>query len=236
MNEQERAAWMADRCGHITASRITDVLAKPLKGAKEATTRRNYKAELVCERMTGKTQEGYTSWDMKRGIELEPFAKAEYEIARGEIVDNCGFIAHPSILRGGASPDGLIGKHGLVQFKAPKTAHHIDYLTAGIVPNEYRPQMLWELACTGRQWCDFVSFDPHLPEHLQLFIVRFDRDEVEIAKIEDEVRRFDEEIEATIKALPTQQTLMEKLQASVEQSRAKKVENSLYIVEGDIRS
>lgn len=235
MNEQERAAWMADRCGHITASRITDVLAKPLKGAKEATTRRNYKAELVCERMTGKTREGYTSWEMKRGIELEPFARDEYEMRRGEMVDNAGFIVHPTIKMAGATPDGLIGKDGLAQFKCPKTAHHIDYLTAGIVPNDYRPQMLWEMACTGRQWCDFVSYDPDLPEYLQLFIVRFFRDEVEIAKIEDEVRRFDEEIDVTIKALPTQQTLMEKLQASIEMVKAKKVENSLYIVEGDVR-
>jgi hypothetical protein len=236
MNDEQRAAWMADRCGKITASRIADVLAKPLKGKQESATRRNYRAELVCERMTKRTQESFQTWDMKRGTELEPFARTEYELARGVIIENVGFMPHGRIPRTGASPDGLIGKDGLVQFKCPKTATHLDWLMAGIVPAEHRPQMLWEMACTGRDWCDFVSYDPNLPQHLQLFIVRFDRDEVAIGELEQEVEKFDAEIEQIIANLPSQQSLEEKLRKSVEISRAKKVDNSLYVAEEDVRA
>jgi putative phage-type endonuclease len=236
MNEQERAAWMASRCGKITASRIADVLAKPLKGKQESATRRNYRAELVCERMTGRTQEGFQTWDMKRGTELEPFARTEYELARGVMIENVAFIAHGRIPNTGASPDGLIGKDGLVQFKCPKTATHLDWLMAGIVPAEHRPQMLWEMACTGRQWCDFASYDPNLPQHLQLFIVRFDRDEVAIGELEQEVEKFDAEIRDIIANLPSQQSLEEKLAKSIEITKAKKTENALYATEEDIRA
>lgn len=202
MNEQGSDGWVKDRCGNVTGSRITDVLAKPMKGSKESTTRRNYKAELVSELLTGRVQEGFVSWDMKRGTELEPFARADYEVERGVTITNVGFVKHPTLARCGASPDGLIEKDGLVEFKAPKTANHLDYLTAGIVPMEYRPQMLWEMACTGRQWCDFVSYDPNMPERLQLFIKRFERDDVRIAEIEQEVIKFNAEIDEIIANLP----------------------------------
>jgi putative phage-type endonuclease len=236
MNEQERVAWMADRCGKITASRISDVLAKATKGAKESASRRNYRAELVCERLTKRTAERYESWDMKRGTELEPFARSEYELARGTIIENVGFIPHPRIPNTGASPDGLINKDGLVQFKCPKTATHLDWMMAGIVPAEHRPQMLWEMACTNRQWCDFVSYDPNLSEDLQLFIVRFDRDEVAIGELEAEVQKFDAEIENIIAALKSQKSLGDRLAESIAMTKQKKTENALYVTEEDVRA
>jgi hypothetical protein len=199
---QGTTEWHADRCGKITASRITDVLTKPIKGKQESTTRRNYRAELVCERLTGKVPESFQTWEMKRGTELEPFARTEYELRRSVEIQNVGFIVHPRFPFAGGSPDGLIGLDGMVQFKCPKTAIHLDWLMAGIVPMEHRAQMHWEMAVTGRKWNDFVSFDPNLPEHLQLFVKRFDRDEVAIAEIEQEVLKFNAEIEAIIGSLP----------------------------------
>lgn len=226
MNPQGTPEWMADRCGKITASRIADLLAKPRKGNADSATRRNYRADLVCERTTKKTRDNtYQTWEMKRGNELEPFAQADYEVQQGVTIDNTGFVQHPRFEFAGASPDGLIGTDGLVQFKCPNAANHLDYLTSGIVPSEYRPQMLWEMACTGRQWCEFVSYHPDMPEHLQLFIVRFYRDEVEIGKIEEEVIKFNAEVEEIIKHLPNGKTLAENLAASIKQAHEKKLDN-----------
>jgi hypothetical protein len=200
-HEQGTAGWHEARLGHVTASRISDVLTKPRKGQRESITRRNYRGELVAQILSGKAQEDFQTWEMRRGLELEPFARAEYEIKRGLIVTKIGFIKHPSVPRCGASPDGFVGEDGLVQFKAPKTAIHLDYLMAKIVPAEYRPQMLLELSVTGRQWNDFCSFDPNMPDHLQLFVVRLKRDETEIAEIENEVMKFNAEVDEIIAKL-----------------------------------
>jgi hypothetical protein len=116
-------------------------------------------------------------------------------------VDQVGMVLHPSIERGAASPDGLVDLDGLVEIKCPNTATHLDYLLDGTVPAKYQPQMLWQMACTGRDWCDFVSFDPRLPEDLQLFVVRFQRDQVRIDAMEAEVRAFISEAEETVSRL-----------------------------------
>jgi len=190
MNEQGTQEWRDERSGKITASRIDDVLTKPRKGQKDSAVRSNYRAQLICEILTGKAiEEQFQSWDMKRGVELEPIARAEYELRMAVVVDTVGFVAHPSISRAGASPDGLVGTSGLVQFKCVKTAKHLDWLMAQIVPTEHRGQMYFEMACTGRQWSDFVSYEPNLPEEFQLFVARLRRDDVEIAEIEGEVRK-----------------------------------------------
>ncbi len=202
MNDQGTQAWKDERAGNITASRIGDVQTKPRKGQRESTVRRNYRAQLICEILTGKAVEDqFQSWDMKRGIELEPRARVEYEIKAGVIVDKCGFIPHHSIPRAGASPDGLIGQDGLVQFKCVKTATHLDWLMEKIVPVEHRGQMYFEMACTGRKWSDFVSYEPNLPQQLQLFVARLSRDEAEIAEIETEVRKLNAEIDEIIQRL-----------------------------------
>jgi putative phage-type endonuclease len=187
--EQGTAEWKALRAGKVTASRICDVMAKIKTG--EAKTRLDYKIQILSEMLTGVPQEdGYVNAAMQWGSEQEPFARAAYEIREGVMVDQVGFVQHPTIDQAGCSPDGLVGDDGLVEIKAPKSSTHLQYLLAGKVPAEYVPQMCWQLACTGREWCDFVSYDPRMPEHLQLFVVRFASDPSYTALVEQEVRRF----------------------------------------------
>jgi len=196
---QGSAEWLASRAGKVTASRISDVLAKIKSG--EATARRDYKAQIVAEILTGKPQEeGFVNDAMRWGTENEPFARAAYEVARGVLVDQVGLVLHPEIDRAAASPDGLANE-GLVEIKCPKTATHLDYVLAGVVPEKYRNQMLWQMACTERQWCDFVSFDPRLPQDLQLFVVRMERDDKAVKEMEKEVRKFLDEVDEVIEKL-----------------------------------
>lgn len=202
MNEQQTQEWRDERAGKITASRIGDVMAKPRKGQPESIGRINYRAQLVCEILTGKAvEEQFESWDMRRGTKLEPTARTEYEIRAGVIVDTAGFTPHPTIPIAGASPDGLVGTSGLIQIKCVKTAKHLEWLMDKVVPTEHKPQMQFEMACTGREWSDFVSYEPNLPEQHQLFVARLRRDEVEIAKIENEVRKLNSEIDEIIAKL-----------------------------------
>jgi putative phage-type endonuclease len=192
--------WLAARAGKVTASRIPDVLAKVKTG--EAAARRDYRAQIVAEILTGKPQDDvFTNEAMRWGTEQEPFARAAYEIATRALVEQVGFVLHPTIERAGASPDGLVDFDGLLEIKCPKTATHLQYLEAGVVPANYQPQMLWQMACTGRDWCDFVSFDPRLPEDLQMFKVRFTRDAARIEAMEAEVKAFLDEVEGTIAKL-----------------------------------
>jgi putative phage-type endonuclease len=192
--EQRTPDWLALRVGKVTSSRITDVLARIAKG--EAASRRNYRAEIVCETLTGVSAEDtYISREMQWGIDHERDACVAYELLQDVMVMPIGFAVHPFIERFGASPDGFVGDDGLVEIKCPNTSTHIDYMLAGIVPAEYEPQMLVAMACTGRAWCDFVSFDPRLPAHLQLFIRRFHRDEARIADIEGQVMQFLAEVD-----------------------------------------
>lgn len=219
-HEQHTDAWMDARAGKITASGIENLFMGPRKGKKESTTRANYRAKLVCERMTGKaSEEGYRSWDMQRGIELEPMARAEYELKTGSTIQTVGFVNHPTIPNAGASPDGLVDAEGLVQFKCVKTAKHLDWLMAKVVPVEHRPQMYMEMASTGRLWNDFVSYEPNLPPQHQLFIVRLLRDFGEIELIEEEVRKFNAEIEDVIAKLNGTEDLTGALEASLAQMR-----------------
>jgi putative phage-type endonuclease len=207
MSEQRSEEWFKERLGCVSSSCIADVLAMPKKGSGEATTRRNLKARLVCEILTGKREDEFMSWDMQRGIKLEPIAVTEYELRQNVDTDSVGFVPHPTIARAGASPDRLIGKDGILEVKCPKTANHIEYLENGIVPVEYRKQMYWEMACTGRKWVDFLSFNPSLPDDLQLFIVKLERDDVYIAEIEAEVRKFNDEVEEIVQRLRKVETV-----------------------------
>jgi hypothetical protein len=173
-------------------------MAKLQKKDKEAANRANYRAEIVCERLTGRAADHFVSFDMEWGTANEPLARAAYEIHFGLDVDSIGFAKHEKIDGFGASPDGLVDKDGLLEIKCPKTATHIGYLLDNVVPEEYQPQMLAEMACTGRQWCDFISFDPRLPKKLQMFAVRFHRDEKRIEEMEKEVQKFLFEVDTTI--------------------------------------
>ena len=191
--------WFTARCGCVTASRVADVMAK-LRSGEEAVARANYKMELVCELLTGNAADHYTSPSMKWGTEQEPFARAAYELKHG-MVDQIGFVYHPTITRAGASPDGLVGDSGLIEIKCPNTATHIGYIMAGEVPSEYQLQMLWQMDCAERDWCDFVSYDPRLPEHLQLFVKRFPRDEERLQVIRLAVETFNHEVDEIIRQL-----------------------------------
>ena len=198
--EQGSPEWLAARVGRVTASRIADVMAKGKGG--EAQTRLNYKWQLVAEVMTGQSQEDrFFSQAMAWGVEQEPFARAAYEIQTGGLVENVGLVAHPSIPRCAASPDGLVGLDGLLEIKCPKTPTHLEYMQKGAIPGHYQLQMLWQMACTGRQWVDFATFDPRLPEELQLFVMRFPRDQARIDAIEAEVQKFWNEIDEIIETL-----------------------------------
>lgn len=207
MSEQRSELWFKERLGCVSSSCIADVLARPKKGSGEASTRRNLKARLVTELLTGKHDDGYTNWEMERGIRLEPLAVVEYELHTGFDMESVGFVPHPKIKRAGASPDRLIGDDGLLETKCPNMANHYDYLMDGIVPVQYRKQMFWEMACTGRQWADFVSYHPSLPAHLQLFVARLKRDAVEIGEIEAEVIKFNAEIDEILLKLPKGETV-----------------------------
>lgn len=187
--EQNTADWLEMRKGRVTASRVADVMAMLKKGGETA-ARRKYRDELVTEMLTGRSAENYVSEAMMFGIEQEPYARAAYEMEFDVMTDPGGFAVHDNIPRFGASPDGLIGDDGLIEIKCPTTAVHIGYILAGVVPEDYQPQMLAEMACTGRKWCDFVSFDPRVPKHLKLYVRRFERDEKRIAEMEQMVELF----------------------------------------------
>lgn len=192
-NLQRTPEWYAQRLGHCTASRVNDALATIKTG--EAASRRNYRLQLVAERLTGLQEESFTSPAMLRGTELEPIARAAYE-AKNTFVDESGFVKHPTIMWFGASPDGLVGKEGLIEIKCPNTTTHLEYLTSGKVPNQYKNQMMAQMACTGRKWCDFVSFDNRLPSNLELFVVRFEPKESEITEMLEKIQEFLDDVAA----------------------------------------
>ena len=195
--EQGSPEWLAARAGKVTASMISNVLAKP-----ETAAFRDYQAQIVAELLTGKPQgSDFTNAAMEFGTENEPFARSAYEVSRGIMVDEVGLVLHPTIDRAGASPDGLVGSDGLVEIKCPKVATHLAYICAGVVPTKYRNQMLWQMACTERGWCDFVSFRPDLPEHLQLFVIRFQRDEAKIKELTTAVNSFLVQVDEMLKKL-----------------------------------
>jgi putative phage-type endonuclease len=199
MMDQGSESWFQVRIGKVTASRVADVIAKTKTGY--SATRDNYMAQLVCERLTGQKGESFTNAAMQHGTDTEPLARAAYEALKDVLVDEVGFVPHPSIIMAGASPDGLVGEDGLLEIKCPNTATHIETLLSQSVPGKYFTQMQFQLSCTGRQWCDFVSFDNRLPEELQLFVKRVPRDNEFIKQMEDEVVKFLNELDIKIAQL-----------------------------------
>jgi len=196
--EQGTVEWFAARCGKVTASRVADIIAKTKTGF--STSRDNYMAQLVCERMTGKPAESFSNAAMAWGSEQEEFARAAYEAKADILVSEVGFITHPRIEMSGASPDGLAGD-GLVEIKCPNTATHIATLLDQKVPEKYITQMMWQMACTERPWCDFVSFDPRMPEKYQLFIKRVNFDKQIVDSLENSVIQFLGDVDLKIQQL-----------------------------------
>jgi len=196
--KQQSPEWFAARLGRVTASRVADVVAKTKSGP--STSRANYMAELVAERLTGTTAERYTNAAMQWGTDHEPEARRLYALIEAE-VDEVGFVQHPRIPMSGASPDGHVGEFGSVEIKCPLTATHIATLLGAPVDGKYQTQIQWQLACSQRRWCDFVSFDPRLPPNMQIFVKRIERDPGRIAELEREVREFLAELDDTVSRL-----------------------------------
>lgn len=199
---QRDPAWYALRCGKVTASRVSDVLARTKSGW--GASRANYAAELIAERLTGKPCESFTNAAMQWGIDQEGPGREAYCFYRDCDVTLVDFVHHPRIEMSGASPDGLIGPDGLVEIKCPNTAQHLETLLDGTIPEKYILQMQWQMACTERTWCDFCSFDPRLPERMRVFIKRIERDDKQIGILEKEVALFLKEIDTKLMTLRMQ--------------------------------
>jgi putative phage-type endonuclease len=197
--EQRTEEWHQARLGKVTASRIADVMAKTKAGY--GASRANYMAELIVERLTGRPGDSFQSPAMTWGTNTEPLARAAYEAHKGVLVEEVGFVPHPTIPMAGASPDGLVDMDGLVEIKCPNTATHIETLMTGNVPLKYIFQMHWQMICTGREWCDFVSFDPRMPEGMQLFVARYMHSTDTASDLTKEVTAFLKELDEKVSAL-----------------------------------
>lgn len=198
--EQGTPEWKAARMGHVTASGIANVMAKG-KDKSEAITRFKYKVQIVAERMTGVSAESYSNAAMEWGVEQEGFAVIAYESQRNVLVDKTGFWLHPEIKWLGVSPDRLVDEDGIIEVKCPNTTTHLGYLFENRIPPDYYKQIQCQLWVTGRDWCDFVSFDPRLPKRNQLLIVRTVRDEKIIEEMQAETEKFLGEVESLINKL-----------------------------------
>jgi putative phage-type endonuclease len=199
MIEQRTDEWFAQRLGKVTASRVGDVIAKTKSGP--SASRDNYATQLVLERLTNAKGEFFTNAAMQWGTDTEPMARQAYELKRNVFVDEVGFIDHPTIDMSGASPDGLVDKTGLVEIKCPESKTHMEYLLSGKPPPKYIPQMMWQMACTGREWCDFVSFDPRFPTNLQIFVIKVEYDPTYVRMLELEITQFLDEVSKKVEIL-----------------------------------
>jgi putative phage-type endonuclease len=199
--EQRSAEWFSERAGKVTASCLHKVMARTKTGY--GADRANYHAQLVTERLTGLPADSFSNAAMQWGTDTEPQARAAYAMETGVVPVEIGFLRHPTIEQSGASPDGLVGDDGMVEIKCPNSATHIATLTGSSIDRKYLYQMQWQMACADRGWCDFASFDPRLPDEMQLHIQRVERDGELIAELEAEVVKFLAEVDATVADLET---------------------------------
>jgi len=197
--EQRSEEWFAARCGSLGASQLNEALATTKNGW--GASRENLKNRIIAERLTGTPTESFTNAAMQWGVDQEDNARKAYEAHTGTFVDEMGIAFHPVLKHTHASPDGLVGDDGLLEIKCPNTTTHIETLKSQKVPSKYMNQMLWQMRCVDRQWCDYVSFDPRLPQHLQLFVKRVERDDAAIAELEAKVAEFLTEVECEIDEL-----------------------------------
>ena len=213
--EQGSPEWFAARVGKVTASRVADVVARVKSGW--GASRASYMGELIAERLTGVPAPSFSNASMQWGTETEPLARAAYQFHTDNEVTQCGFIAHPTIAMSGASPDGLVPLAGTLEVKCPNTSTHIETLLSGTVPTKYATcQIPWQMACTGAEWCDFVSFDPRMPERMRLFVKRVPRDDAVIKQLEKDVSAFLVELDNKIAALRSEYDLHQLLTEAAE--------------------
>lgn len=197
--EQRTEEWFAARLGKVTASKVSDVMAKTKTGY--SATRESYMTQLVCERLSGQKAESFTNAAIQHGIDTEPLARSAYEAYADVMVEEVGFVQHPRIEMAGASPDGYVGLFGCIEIKAPQTSTHIETLLTEVIPARYYAQMQFQMACAQRQWCDYVSFDPRIRQDLQLFVKRVEFDPEYVAMLEKEVTQFLEELDTKVSKL-----------------------------------
>ena len=194
--EQGSPEWFALRSGKVTASRVADILAKTKTGP--SASRQNYLIELALQRTTGIIQESYTNAAMEWGTQTEPQARVAYEVNTNNFVDQVAFIDHPNIAWFGCSPDGLVSDRGLVEIMCPNSATHWEYFKSKEPPKKYFIQMQAQMAVSGRDWCDFISFDPRMPDRSQLLIAQVPRDSEFILFMEAEIKQFLSEVEVEV--------------------------------------
>lgn len=197
--EQLSQEWFEARLGKVTASRVSDVLAT--RKGQESAVRAKYKIQLATERMTNKKTDTYMNQAMQDGVEREPMAREIYEKFKDVTVNEIGFVQHPAIEMAGASPDGLVGDEGIIEIKCPIETTHTTNLLEKKLPAKYKPQVQFQLASTGRKWCDFISYNPNFEPRLQLMIVRVERDDEYIEMLEVKIKEFLGEVEDMIKKL-----------------------------------
>lgn len=194
MDDAQKAAWLSQRTGKLTGSRMADAMDKT-KAGKSSAARTKLMHELLAERLTGDVVPHFVSDFMRWGLEQEPYAKQAFEVATGSLLVPCGFYDHPEIGDFGATPDSLLDRDAVVEFKCPQTVTHIAWKLAGVVPEQHRPQILAQLACTGRTRAVFVSFDPRVPAKTQLFVREWTPERAEIEAVEQAARDFLAELE-----------------------------------------
>ena len=201
--EQRSDEWFSARLGKVTASKLSDVVASTRSGGESA-YRRNYRLQLVTERLTGKRTEIFVNQAMQHGIDTEDEARNFYVFKHSD-VEETGFVDHPTIKMAGASPDGLVGDDGLIEIKCRQPQNHTETLISHQIPSRYKLQMYWQMACTGRKWCDYVSYCPSFPDELKMVVIRLEWDDKQIALLEEEVIKFLTEVEDTIKFIKENQ-------------------------------
>src|SRR5262245_21156358 len=202
--EQGSPEWLAFKVGRVGASKVSDITAKLRNGASGA-SRANYLGDIITERLTGVPADTYCNEAMQWGTATEPAARAAYQFERLIKVERVGCVVHPHIPMTLASPDGLIGSDGLCEIKCPHRAiNHINLLRGGPIADAYLQQIMWQLGCTGRAWCDFISYHPKLPEPMQLWVKRIPRDDERIAQLESEVCAFLDDVEEALADLGSQ--------------------------------
>jgi len=187
---QRTSEWFEARCGSLGASQIADAIATSKDSKTPGATSINLRAKLVVERLTGIQEDGFKNAAMQWGIDQEDAARMAYEAITGDFVTETGLHKHPAIEGSHASPDGLVSTDGLIEIKCPNSATHIETIKSAKIPTKYLYQMQWQMRCADRDWCDFVSYDPRMPDGLRIWMKRIERDDAKIAELEEKVSVF----------------------------------------------
>jgi predicted phage-related endonuclease len=198
--QQGSDAWRQARCGSVGASDAAKVVRKIQSGGFSA-DRKSLMADKVLERLTGVPVEIPKTFAMQQGTAREPMGRLTYSIVRGVEVEEVGLVPHRRIKGSHASPDGFVGEQGLIEIKCPLPAQHLDTLLNQTISNDHIVQMMWQLACTGREWCDFVSFNSDFPTGMHFWVKRVPRDDALIRELEREIAAFIKEMEAKLDRL-----------------------------------